>query len=278
MRIYHYTSIDSLALILKNRTLRFTRLDRVDDLEEARVEQNQYDLSKFLFVSCWTENGEESIPLWKMYSGGAGGVRIGVDKEMFEGFFSFSFDEGTGELKEIRHTLVPDDQQKDFFVLPVFDCNESPFYRKVIYEENLAEATKGLVKEETRVKEIRPDGSKLLNVTMSLDMKRLGAIKHSRWEFQDESRFSLFIVPGNPYTRTIEAATSVMLYCLRNGKSVPFEYYDLPLSPRFFESLEVTLSPNASLSQKIIVESLCSSLAPGAVIKDSSLRGKVVMK
>ena len=94
VRIYHYTSIDSLALILKNRTLRFSRLDRVDDLEEARVEQNQYDLSKFLFVSCWTENGEESIPLWKMYSGGAGGVRIGVDKEMFEGFLSFSFDLG----------------------------------------------------------------------------------------------------------------------------------------------------------------------------------------
>lgn len=79
MRFFHYTSIDSLALILKNRTLRFTRLDRVDDLEEARVEQNRYDLSKFIFVSCWTENGEESIPLWKMYSGGAGGVRIGVD-------------------------------------------------------------------------------------------------------------------------------------------------------------------------------------------------------
>jgi hypothetical protein len=28
-----------------------------------------------------------------MYLGVAGGVCIGVDKEMFEGFFSFSFDE-----------------------------------------------------------------------------------------------------------------------------------------------------------------------------------------
>ena len=109
VRIYHYTTIDSLALILKSRALRFTRLDRVDDLEEAKVEQNQYDLSKFLFVSCWTEDGEEDIPLGKMCSDGAAGVRIGVDKEMFEGYFSFSFDEGTGELKEIRHTLVPDE-------------------------------------------------------------------------------------------------------------------------------------------------------------------------
>lgn len=186
MKIYHYTSIDSLALILKNRTLRFTRLDHVDDLEEAKVEQSQYDLAKFLFVSCWTENGEESIPLWKMYSGGETGVRIGVEKDMFEGYFSFSFDEKTGDLKEVRHSLVPDDQQMDFFVLPVFDYNKAPFYRKVQYKEDLEEATKGIVKEESHVKEIRPDGSKVLNVSMSLDFNRLGAIKHSRWEFQDE--------------------------------------------------------------------------------------------
>ena len=278
LKIYHYTSIDSLALILKNRTLRFTRLDHVDDLEEAKVEQSQYDLAKFLFVSCWTENGEESIPLWKMYSGGATGVRIGVEKEMFQGYFYFSFDEKTGELKDIQQTLVPDDHKKDFFVLPVFDCNKAPFYRKVDYKDDLVEATKGIVKEESKVREVRPDGSKVLEVTMSLDLNRLGAIKHSRWEFQDESRFSLFIVPGNPFTRSIETATSAMIYCLKNGKSVPFEYYDLPLAPKFFESLEVTLSPNASESQRIIVESLCSSLAPGAVIRESSLKGKVVMK
>ena len=249
----------------------------MDDLEEAKVEQSQYDLAKFLFVSCWTENGEESIPLWKMYSAGATGVRIGVEKEMFKGYFLFSFDD-SGNVKDVRHSLVLDDQQKDFFVLPEFDFNKAPFYRKVDYKNDLVEATKGIVKEESKVREVRPDGSKVLEVTMSLDLNRLGAIKHSRWEFQDESRFSLFIVPGNPFTQSIETATNAMIYCLKNGKSVPFEYYDLPLAPKFFESLEVTLSPNASESQRIIVESLCSSLAPGAVIRESSLRGKVVMK
>lgn len=38
MRIYHYTNIDTLALILKNRTIRFNRLDNVDDLEEGKAE------------------------------------------------------------------------------------------------------------------------------------------------------------------------------------------------------------------------------------------------
>ena len=35
-KIYHYTSIESLALILKTQKIRFTRLDRVDDVREAQ--------------------------------------------------------------------------------------------------------------------------------------------------------------------------------------------------------------------------------------------------
>ena len=33
--LYHYTSLDTLALILKNRTLCFNNLRNVDDMEEA---------------------------------------------------------------------------------------------------------------------------------------------------------------------------------------------------------------------------------------------------
>ena len=35
--IHHYTDIDTLALILANRTIRFNRLDRVDDTTEAKA-------------------------------------------------------------------------------------------------------------------------------------------------------------------------------------------------------------------------------------------------
>ena len=36
--IYQYTNINALALILKNRTIRFNRLDRVDDIEQQLYE------------------------------------------------------------------------------------------------------------------------------------------------------------------------------------------------------------------------------------------------
>ena len=68
--IHHYTNLEVLALILKNRTLRFTRLDQVDDPEESNFISNGVNLGPYTFVSCWTECKEESIPMWKMYTRG----------------------------------------------------------------------------------------------------------------------------------------------------------------------------------------------------------------
>ena len=61
MRIYHYTNLEALALILKNRTIRFNRLDQVDDLEEGNAESLGVRFCKYVFVSCWTETSDESF-------------------------------------------------------------------------------------------------------------------------------------------------------------------------------------------------------------------------
>lgn len=50
MKLYHYTTIDTLALILKNRTIRFNRLDKVDDLEE-KVVSCGVNLAQYIFAS-----------------------------------------------------------------------------------------------------------------------------------------------------------------------------------------------------------------------------------
>ena len=82
-RIFHYTNLDSLALILKTRNIRFTRMDRVDDIREA---QNHLgiDFGKYFFVSCWTTDAKESIPQWNMYSDQMRGVRIELPTYPFQ--------------------------------------------------------------------------------------------------------------------------------------------------------------------------------------------------
>lgn len=76
--IHHYTNINTLALILKNKKIRFNRLDRVDDMSEAKALRG-YNLSQYLFVSCWTDSEEESIPQWHMYTNSmTGGTHFNV--------------------------------------------------------------------------------------------------------------------------------------------------------------------------------------------------------
>lgn len=48
--LYHYTSIENLALILKNRTIRLNTLDKMDDLQEQKTRDVQ-NFGKFFFVS-----------------------------------------------------------------------------------------------------------------------------------------------------------------------------------------------------------------------------------
>lgn len=72
--LYHYTSIESLVYI-KNRTIRFKSLINVDDMEEV-LTRDLGAFGKYFYVSCWSSDDEESIPLWSMYSEGMKGVRI----------------------------------------------------------------------------------------------------------------------------------------------------------------------------------------------------------
>lgn len=75
IKLYHYTSIEKLALILQNKTLRFNRIDKVNDPQASEYYQVKLPGKRF-YVSCWTKNAEESIPMWQLYAGAAEGVRI----------------------------------------------------------------------------------------------------------------------------------------------------------------------------------------------------------
>ena len=76
--LYHYTSLATFALILTTKSIKFNRLDLVDDPDESLFGYGDSDmkLNSSSFVSCWTEDKVENIALWKMYTD-LKGVRIG---------------------------------------------------------------------------------------------------------------------------------------------------------------------------------------------------------
>ena len=75
--LWHYTNLESLALILTNRTLRLMPLTGMDDPLESQT-RDVANLGRFFFASCWTDDSQESIPMWKMYASLDSGIRIGL--------------------------------------------------------------------------------------------------------------------------------------------------------------------------------------------------------
>ena len=94
--LYHYTSLETLALILSNKTICFNNLLNVDDIEEAET-QDMGNFGRFLYVSCWTDDEKESIPLWNLYTPNMHGVRIKLPKFPFK---KYSYKKGEFFLKE----------------------------------------------------------------------------------------------------------------------------------------------------------------------------------
>lgn len=269
MKIYHYTNLESLAMILKNKTIRFNRLDKVDDLEEGNAESLGVRFCKYVFVSCWTENSEESIPLWKMYGGDFGGIRISVEREMFQEYFVSDLDFGGLKSQGSIITKIPPQNliHPDFWVLPILEYNNDLFYRHIKYVDDVFQFTKDAI-QRSSTKDGRED--------MNMQMKPFGYYKNKRWEFQNETRFVLYILPCNPMLESANPeVSSIVMQSLLENKPLPFTYYDMQLKDEVLDKIEITLSPSASEAENIIVRALIDKYAPNAQIDNSTL-GKVV--
>lgn len=273
MRLYHYTTIETLALILKNQTIRFNRLDQVNDLEE-NVYSEGVKVGKYSFVSCWTTNKDESIPLWKIYTGNGIGVRISLDHDMFKRYDSITgvFREGeTLPLSKDSIFITPfeDFFSKPYMVLPIHESEINSILKKIIYVDNVENANKKVVSHFAHPNNIEE---------IKLNIPEIGKYKHSRWSFEDETRFVIVIFPNNNYRTAVDFSknyNSILFSSMKNGIEPPITYYDMKLKNNVFDDLEVTMSPSMPLADKIIVESLLNQYAPQAVLRTSSLEKKV---
>lgn len=269
--LYHYTSIDSLALILKNRTIRLNPLDKMDDLQEQKTADVE-NLGKFVFVSSWTEDAKESIPMWKMYTNPASGVRIKLRKNPFvwhgtrikdivakTGMALTPDSDPEGEL----HTFLDYAELMDKGYMSVQAFN-GDILKQVEYTDEIS-------KLEPKVAHIQ-DGK------IELNIGNLGRYKNTHWEFQKEWRYIMTFISMN-FKVGIE--TMQMLYSLTVTKMVqgkeppPFRYYDLKIAPEFFDEMEIVCSPQMSPGNKLIIETLIEKYNPKATIVESELLGKI---
>lgn len=239
MRLFHYTTIETLALILANRTIRFTRLDQLDDLQGVEIYASE--VTKQVFVSCWTQEEEESISQWALYGGNKRGVLIGLDGEYIE------FPDPVISIKEcnIEH-----------FVMKNQISNNDSFPVKYVSLEELQIRAKEIVK----VNEV--GGVSVYG--------QLGDIKSLYWEFQQERRYSV-MVNKNPdlIARDNQSVAETI--------KPELTYVDLPLKNGFENDITVVLGPLCSPADKIVVESLLNNYGVQNTLRDSRIK-KILRK
>lgn len=282
MTIYHYTSIQTLALILKNKKIRFNRLDRVDDIEESIYGSGPTEtkLAQYTFVSCWTKNAEENISLWNMYTKFKG-VRIGLDEMPFV----------TYKINEQYHSFFNSwfGFEDDF----IYSCinNEAKLY-DIHYVDNIEEKVRELV---------QTDGAH----SIQIQTPDIGIYKRKEWSVQQESRFRIQVMPidliqafqqlklngtitpvdilqsnngvktdGKVLIDVISTLFNSIGASLVQNKPIKKTYIDIDLDPEKLNNIEVMMGPLTSEADKIIVESLLNPFT-GSTIKNSTFYGKL---
>lgn len=225
MDIYHYTTIDNLALILKSHKIRFMPLNQMDDAIEGRQEafinkgnglaEQRVNISRYIYASCWTSNAEENIALWKMYTSNARGVIIKLKKEMFYDFIEnqqYTIIENTSS--KIEHLIF---SERDLFFRPV---HYKPLNFNFVYGLN--------------------EG---INNMYEL-LTKVGTHKSDAWKMQQESRFILYTVPvpkrcnlkkGFDKKQIVEKA-------ICNKQYPEIRYIDLPIKDYIIEHVEIIMT------------------------------------
>lgn len=273
-KIYHYTSIDSLAMILSTRKLRFTRLDNVDDVTEAQTHAG-IPFGKYFFVNCWTQEEEDNLAQWKMYGSDMSGIRIEFPAYPFKNVRMESHGEATVTGALYSPLATAELYGRNYMIVPPFAGNKT-FSGPVEYVEDVSARYASAI-----VRTKAHDGSDQIKIDKFYDLPRL---KSKVWEFQAEYRFLLYALPvdppfppGEPLSLTIDQASNSGQAFMR-GMDPGVSFIDVPFDPAVLDRLVIRLGPLCSPGAKVCVEALRDKLAPNAKVESSSLTGTVRRK
>ncbi len=256
-RIHHYTSIASLASILRHRTIRFGRLDTLDDTEEAQ-EIGGFNFGRLLFASCWVEKEEEDIAQWAMYGNAMKGVRISLPRQPFACVPRISD----------PHSVMSEKSHQGYLIVPNQIDSAEEFLSRVSYVDDVAKEYS------KRVTTPAPDSIKINGSGTAL-----ATFKNKAWEFQQEVRFILFAVRGPSGWKNQKEWAAMFADITKDAdwmKQGPEnKFIDRELAPDALDRGEIMLGPLANDADRLVVDALVATLAPGLTVRDSRLKGLI---
>lgn len=267
--LYHYTSVEVLALILKYRTIRFNSLNNMDDLQEQET-SDIANIGQFCYISSWTEDETESIPMWKMYSSLESGVRIKLRKCPFK-----IYENTADSLSKV--IKITEDKTNGKPLLSIISLND--IFSKGFFSYQAFSKQEDLLHKVEYTDDKEKLYPKLLSTNddaFSISLGELGKYKNLHWEFQKEWRYILSILPLNlnQPVEDMERSFTIVANKIKEGlEKQPFPYYDMEIDGEVYKNMEITLSPRISAGNREIVELLKARYNPMMIVKDSELLG-----
>ncbi|NOH86061.1 DUF2971 domain-containing protein [Vibrio sp. 03-59-1] len=250
--LYHYTSIETLALILKYCSVRFNRADNVNDPIEAES-STLGSFKKGTFISCWTTKIEDTIPMWNLYSNNMKGVRIKLPANMFLGRDKIIYwGDGGFAVNCGQHIKMTRNEPGVNAGVSIIEGPNPIFYtdeRDILYS-NLHYPING-----TEHKNYQTFGVALA--------------KPKIWEYEDEWRFKILACNQQFIDLPLDFIRET--YNFEKQPCIE-EYIDVKLDSTVFDEMEILLGPRSTDSEITIVESLLEKYAPAARLTISSIK------
>lgn len=252
---YHYTSVETLKLILQNQTLRFKSLGFIDDPNEQKT-ADFGSLGSINYVSCWTTL-YENIPQWNMYGDNFTGVIIGINFEsvldVFETTkFSFNGDE-TVDILPLLNPIITQTIPTNGYL---------PKIVRIKYTDDESLINPKVVSSDTK--------------TTSVKLNANGQFKTTNWQFQEEYRFSLSVLPwsiaelSNILEQQKENFGAFLLNALSNI-TLKVEHLDIPLNKNIFNNMKVIFGPKCGDKDKEEIRNLIRKLDFNITCTDSEI-------
>lgn len=271
-RLYHYTNLASLALILQNRTLRLMPLTGMDDPQENQTEDIT-NLGRFFFASCWTDEARESIPMWNMYASLDSGVRIDLPPMPFKHYKYTAAEmaeilgipEGQVDVEGgVKSSFMPFEDLRDGRISPSFLTGQD-ILKQVEYTDELPKLRPAVVSSD--------------DTRLTMSFKYIGVCKNTYWEFQHEWRYLMCIVPFNVFEaleKNVELEFYTMVSKMIQGSLMPVcPYYDLRFSDQAFMEMGIVPSPKMSAGNRVVLSCLLEKFGLVSNLKHSQLEGSL---
>lgn len=175
-KIYHYTSYESLIMILKNRSLRLSRFDLMNDYAEKELSKCIKGDSRYIISFA---NAKENVAMWAIY-GKSSSLRLRIEFQ------------ASSLLAAIDKNFYFDSERKQ--KIPIFgtapvkaDYSKKGYtYSSVVYYDKEKQL-------------FRVEGSSLKTIRATDDMIQslAGTIKYDAWEYEKETRLSVVLHQEN---------------------------------------------------------------------------------